>query len=310
MTYLFHLVVLAFGAFFLVYVALSIALAAAWPLLKKRGEGWEASVLFTLRIVPLLVAVAVVGLLIVPSFLYLEPFGTGEALQSLGLTLAFGGITVISAGAILALLASRRATRFVAAYPRIRTVEVAGSNTTALAVAAATPMLMVAGVCQPKLLISEEASRLLEPDEMQAAIRHELAHITCHDNLKKLVLRLIQFPFLHGLEQTWKRAAELAADDAAATNELAAVYLASALLKVASRASSRLPELTMSLLPDEAHTLRLRIDRLLAWKPRSEGRSSRSVLWTSFALLGLLLLTLGYGPLLGQVHELTELLFR
>jgi Zn-dependent protease with chaperone function len=310
MTYLFHLVVLAFGAFFLVYVALSIALAAAWPLLKKRGEGWEASVLFTLRIVPLLVAVAVVGLLIVPSFLYLEPFGTGEALQSLGLTLAFGGITVISAGAILALLASRRATRFVAAYPRIRTVEVAGSNTTALAVAAPTPMLMVAGVCQPKLLISEEASRLLEPDEMQAAIRHELAHITCHDNLKKLVLRLIQFPFLHGLEQTWKRAAELAADDAAATNELAAVYLASALLKVASRASSRLPELTMSLLPDEAHTLRLRIDRLLAWKPRSEGRSSRSVLWTSFALLGLLLLTLGYGPLLGQVHELTELLFR
>lgn len=310
MTYLLRLALLALGVFFLIYVALSIAVAAAWPPLKKRGEAWEASALYILRIVPLIVAVAVVGLLVVPSFLCLEPLGTGEAIGSLGLTLAFGGITVIGGGGISALLASWSTARFVAACPRSRKVEVVGSNTPAIAVAAPTPMLVVAGVCKPKLLISEEASRLLEPSEMQAAIRHELAHVTRHDNQKKLVLRLIQFPFMRGLEQTWMQAAELAADDVAATNEFAAVDLASALLKVASQSSGQLPDLAMSLVPDAEHTLRLRIERLLAWKPRSKRRPSRAIFWTPLALSCLVLLALGYGPLLRHVHELTELLVR
>jgi len=310
MTYLPRLTLLALGVFFLIYAALSIAVAAAWPFLKKQGEAWDASTLFILRTVPLIVALAVVGLLVVPSYLYLEPFGTSEALGSLGLMLAFGGITVIGAGAIFALLASWSAARFVAACPRTREAEVAGSNTLAIAVAAPTPMLVVAGVCQPKLLISEEANRLLEPGEMQAAIRHELAHVTRHDNLKKLVLRLIQFPFLRGLDRTWMQAAELAADDVAVTNEFAAVDLASALLKVASQSSGQLPELVMSLVPDAEHALRVRIDRLLAWKPYSKRQRSRAVFWKPFAISCLVLLAATYGPLLRHVHQLTELLVR
>lgn len=310
MTYLLRLTLLALGFFFLIYVALSMGVAAAWPLLKKRAEDWEASALYSLRIVPLIVAIVVVGLLVVPSFLYLEPLETREALGFLGLTLAFGGIAVIGGGGNSALWAFWSSARFVAACPRTRTVKIVGSNTTTIAIAAPTPMLVVAGVCQPKLLISEEASRLLEPSEMEAAIRHELAHVTRHDNLKKLVLRFVRFPFLRGLERTWMQAAELAADDVAATNEFAAVDLASALLKVASQPSGQLPDLAVSLVPDAEHTLRVRIERLLAWMPRSKRHPLRAVFWTALALSSLVLLAPSYGPLLGQVHELTELLVR
>jgi|SRR5580765_1877089 len=71
------------------------------------------------------------------------------------------------------------------------------------------------GHLSAQLLISEHAIQLLDESEMQAAIRHEVAYASFHDNFKKLVLRISQFPFLPGLEWPWMHAAEVAADDAA-----------------------------------------------------------------------------------------------
>jgi hypothetical protein len=104
-------------------------------------------------------------------------------------------------------------------------------------------------------------------------------------------------------------AAEFAADDAAATDESSAMDLASALLKVATQASARqMPELAASLLPDTDHTLRARIERLMAWQPRPAcARSHRSTLFI-VATFGIFAVSLG--PLLRHVHELSEFLIR
>ena len=78
MSYALRLTLLASAVFFLNYVSLSLCVAAAWRLVRKRAA-WNAGMLYVLRIAPVGVAIGVVGVLVIPSFLYLEPFGTGES---------------------------------------------------------------------------------------------------------------------------------------------------------------------------------------------------------------------------------------
>jgi hypothetical protein len=310
MTYLFRGALLWLGSFFLVYVTLSMVVAGAWQFLRSKAARWDASSLYGLRALPLMAASAIVIFLVIPSFLRLEEYQGEETVGRLGLGLAFGGIVVVGFGAISALLALRKARRFLASCPETRTWRLDNSDASVVEIATANPMFLVAGIYRPKLLISEQAVRLLDPCEMQAAIRHELAHASSHDNFKKLAFRVSRFPFLSGLERSWMQAAELAADDAAVTDESSAIDLASALLKVASRTSAReMPELATSLGPHTEQELRTRIERLISWEHRPASAPRRR-LWTLFILTGLGALAVSYGPLLRQVHELSELLIR
>ena len=61
------------------------------------------------------------------------------------------------------------------------------------------PALTVAGVRDVKVLVSEAAAAALSSAELRTAIRHELAHVSAHDNLKKLLFRLALFPGMGGL---------------------------------------------------------------------------------------------------------------
>lgn len=311
MSYLLRLTLLASAVFFLCYVSLSAAIAAMWTVVRSRARIWNAELLYGLRIAPFAFAIAVVGLFVIPSFLYLEPLGTSEVLGTPALGLASGGIAVVATGAASVLLASWRTARFIAACTKTRQLEIADSDTPAIEISGSAAILAVAGVCQPKLLISEQAHRLLEPGEMQAAIQHELAHVVRHDNLKKLAIRFVRFPFLAGLERRWLQAAELAADDAAVDNENAAVNLASALLKVARQSNgARIPDVAMSLVPENECTLRVRVERLLAWKPVETQRRPRASWWTALGLPVLVVVAVCYWPLLRNVHELSELFVR
>ncbi len=310
MTYFLRGALLWVAAFFLIYVTLSIGVAGAWRFLSRRTTAWNASFLYGLRALPLAAAVALVVFLVVPSFLFLEPYQTGERIGVLGLGLACGGIVVLGFGSLSALWALRKTDQFLASYPEKRLRQLHKSQL--VEIATATPMLLVAGICRPKLLISEQAVQLLDEGETQVAIRHELAHVSFHDNFKKLTLRAAKFPFLSGLEQRWMHAAEVAADDAAVTDESGALDLASALLKIAAQTSAgQIPELATSLVPDRDRdeALRARIERLMAWQPRpaSSRRRQPSAL---FILSGLILLAVCYGPLLRHVHELSELFIR
>jgi hypothetical protein len=309
MTYFLRGALLSSGAFFLIYVMLSIAVAAAWRLIGNRAAELGASLLYGLRAFPLAAAVVLAIFFVIPSFLYLEPYRTSETVGFSGLVLASGGIVVVGFGVVSALFASWKTARFVASCPRIRLVPHGESGASAVEVVAARPMLLVAGIHRPKLLISEPAVRLLDDGEMKVAIRHELAHVSFHDNFKKLVLRAARFPFLAGLERSGRQAAEIAADDVAATDESSAVDLASASLKVASQTSApaQVPDLAMSL--DTEHALHVRIERLLEWQPRADS-PPRSGLSALFIFCGLASLAVSYGPLLRYVHEMSELLIR
>jgi beta-lactamase regulating signal transducer with metallopeptidase domain len=171
-------------------------------------------------------------------------------------------------------------------------------------------MILVAGIFRPTLLISTRASELLNEREMQVAIRHELAHVRFRDNLRRLVLGFCGFPLLAGLERKWMQAAELAADDSAATDEASALDLASTLLKMANRScAAPNPEVAMSLLSEGDNALQARVERLLAWHPAAK-RGSHRFLFAAAAVSGIVLLAMNYGSLLGHVHELTELFVR
>lgn len=268
--------------------------------------------MYALRALPLAAALFFVAALVLPAFFYLEPHDPGETLGVSGLVLACGGMVVVVGGALSALFASWQTARFVASCPKSGTRQGVGdAGACPVEVVAAKPMLLVAGVRRPRLLISEQAVRLLDEREMRAAVRHELAHLDFHDNLKKLVLRAARFPFLAGLERSWMQAAELAADDAAATDESAALDLASALLKVASRSSpAPVPLLAMGLGAGSESALQTRVQRLLAWQPRRSVPSParrRAFFLCFFAVAAL---ATAYAPLLHHVHELCELLVR
>jgi len=311
MSYLLRGALLSSAAFFLAYVLLSLGVAGAWRLLGRRAAAWSASLLYGLRALPPAGALLFVAAFVVPAFVGLEPQSTDERFGIPGIALASAGLLIVALGAVSALLASWQTARFVASCPKSgarRRVGDAGAG--AVEVVSAKPLFVVAGIHRPKLLISEQAVRLLDENEMRVAVRHELAHARFRDNLKKLGLRAARFPFLSGLERSWMQAAELEADDAAVTDPSGALDLASALLKIAGASSpAPLPHLAMSLVPGTQSALQARVQRLLAWEPRRSSPSSarQRVFFLVFALAAL---AAGYAPLLRHVHELCELLVR
>ena len=310
MTYFVRAAFLSFSTFFLTYVLLSLVLVCGWRGIRKRGVEWSASLLFGLRVFPLVCAVALVTCLVLPSFLYLEPHQPGESFAIHALALGFGGLVLIGFGAVSALFAAWKTSRYVASCCRTGPIQRNEFGTATIKVAAASPLLLVAGVCKPTLLVSEQTHEILNPDELQVAIRHEMAHVRVRDNLKKLVLRFCRFPWLESLERSWMRRAELEADEIAVTNESAAVDLASALVKLASQLPhAQVPEIAMSLVRDSDDALRARVERLLTWKPRAIALPRKRLSMT-LALSGVAVFVAVYAPMLHHVHELTELLMR
>lgn len=251
-----------------------------------------------------------VASLVVPSFVFLEPYRTGESIAVLGGLLACAGLVIVVSGVALCFIAWRRTARFVTAHSPTDELRVEDFDTPALGIKTAMPIVLIAGIHRPKLLISEGATGLLEPAELQVAIQHELAHVVSRDNLKKLVIHCVKFPFMKQLERDWLQATEYAADDAAAISESAAVDLASALLKVAGHSGATgTPELAMSLVRDADDALGTRVARLLSWQGRRASRSrSRKRLFIS--IVSIAMLASIYMPVLKQIHEATELLVR
>jgi beta-lactamase regulating signal transducer with metallopeptidase domain len=302
--------VIALGVFFLVYAALSLLVGAGWRALRRDRRRVSSATAYGLRILPLAAALVVVALFTVPSFLRFEPRWDDEPIGIAALALASAGAVILIFGIINALLAWIRSSRCVSSWT-------SGSRTLNLEATApafqtpeSAPLLAVAGLCRPKLLISGCARRLLDPGELDVAIRHELAHVRRRDNLKKLLLRACVFPFLGALERSWLEAAEINADDEAVQDERSALDLASALLKV-SRLSPRAPgpELAMDLVSGAPGAVGARVERLLAWTPRARPQP-RFCIGVPAALVSAVAAGLTYMWVLARVHQFTELLVR
>jgi beta-lactamase regulating signal transducer with metallopeptidase domain len=102
-------------------------------------------------------------------------------------------------------------------------------------------------VFRPVLFICERVLRECPPEEIRAMLRHEAAHVTVRDNLKRFLIRACPDMLRAGgaLDRAWALAAEEAADAAAvAAQPGSAVELAQALIRVARIApTSPAPEL-------------------------------------------------------------------
>ena len=308
------------AVFVLLYVSLSLAVARGWKLIQRiarpitaRGS---ADLLFVLRVLPLALSSVVTLAFTLPSFLLLEPRATDEAIGSAPLALGFCCLILIGVGITRAVMAQLKASRslvkwldgsilmesqvmeFGDAVPIFRT----GNN---------APTLTVAGVCAPKVLVSEAAVAMLNPPELRTALRHEIAHVLCYDNLKKLVFRFSVFPAMAELENAWSEETEMAADDAAVSSFHDALDLAAALIKVSRLGSVEPPgELTMALLHSST-ALKARVQRLVAWdeapKLQADARWMYALTAAGAIVVGVVMT---YGSVLTQMHAVTEWLVR
>jgi hypothetical protein len=238
-----------------------------------------ARFLFVLRIAPLALTLLAVLAFCVPSYLWLEPQAAGEQVGSLCVAMALLGL-VLWAPALKRVIGAVRGTnRYLSECERHgRKITVPGEDSPALLLADKTTVFAVAGVFRPRLLISQRVLHGLSPEQREAALRHEHAHRTSGDNLKRFLILLAPdpLPFIASfgrLERAWSKFTEWAADDeATAGDSERALSLASALVRVArmkTGSQTRADYLACSLVGG-GKELSERVDRLLRPQPRPE----------------------------------------
>jgi len=300
--------------FVLFYCLLSALVAVAWRSLKllHATERSLAGLLFALRVLPLAASVVITFVFVVPSFQLLEPRSIDEGMGAMPLALGVCALLLIACGCFRVIAAQTTTSRVVAhwlegAHPL--NVD-AGAQTVTFRSRREAPPLTLVGVGKPRVLVSESTVALLSPDELQIALKHELAHVQSRDNLKKLVFRFCPFPGMARLESAWSQAAELAADDAAVSKLDDAVDLAAALVKLSRLVPvEAAPLCTVGFVTG---SISARVARLLAWDEAGKAQPMRIRPWYFIppVLVALLCVFATYGPALALTHEVTEWLVR
>jgi len=266
--YSLRLLCLCLASFFVVNAALGLSLSVASRRIIRMVEAMRprsvARFLFHLRLLPASVGAAAVLALCVPSYLLLEPDAGPERVGIACLVMA-------SLGAFVWLASIIKASRAVATSLHWnKSWRKAGVKKTGeLVVDSDAPLLALAGVFRPWLIISRGVLPALSADQLDVALLHENAHRSSRDNLKHLLLLLAPDPLpfvspFRALEQAWAKFREWAADDEAVQGDShRALSLASALLGVARMGTGpRLSFLHTSLVAGD-HDLSARVERLL-----------------------------------------------
>jgi Zn-dependent protease with chaperone function len=308
------------AVFVLLYVSLSLAVSRGWKLIRRlfrpHSARDSADLLFVLRILPLALSSLVTLAVTLPSFLLLEPHSTDEAIGTAPLALGFCCLVLIGAGITRASIAQLKASRALIKWldgsiPMDSQVVESRDAVPIFRTGKDTPTLTVAGVCAPKVLVSEAAVAMLNPPELRTALRHEIAHALRYDNLKKLVFRFSVFPAMTDLENAWSEETEMAADDAAVCSFQDALDLAAALIKV-SRLGPMEPsvELTTALLHSST-ALSTRVRRLVAWEKAQTPQTNGGWLYALPVAAAIVIgVVTTYGSVLTQMHAVTEWLVR
>jgi Zn-dependent protease with chaperone function len=302
--------------FLLLYASAALAVSRGWMLLRRvmapLASQDAANLLFALRILPFVLASVFTLVFTVPSFLLLEPRSTDEAVGTAPLMLSLCCLTLLIVGLVQAARAQMRTSRALVKWLDGSTVMRSQSAVPVFRTQQNAPSLTVAGVREPKVLVSEAAIAVLTPPELRTALNHEMAHARSYDNLKKLLFRFSVFPGMTGLESAWSEQAELAADDAAVSCVKEALDLAAALIKV-SRLGTLPPETTLTTgLLHSSTALETRVQRLVSWEQISRAPADAKRGRYAFLSFGgtVLLIVATYGSVLTGLHTVTEWLVR
>jgi Zn-dependent protease with chaperone function len=307
------------AVFVLLYVSVSLAVSQGWKVIQRglrpRSPRSSSDLLFALRVLPLALSSFVTLVFALPSFLLLEPHSTDEAIGTAPLALGFCCLILIGIGIVRAVIAQRRASLALVKWldgSRLMESQITGSagSVPIFRTGNDCPTLTVAGLCAPKVLVSEAAVATLNPSELRTALRHEMAHALRYDNLKKLVFRFAVFPAMAKLEHAWSEQTEMAADDAAVSSFTDALDLAAALIKVSRLgAIESSGELTMALLHSST-ALSARVHRLVKWNNDRSQQAEKKWWYALPAAAMVAAVVMTYGSMLAQMHTVTEWLVR
>jgi Zn-dependent protease with chaperone function len=301
--------------FLLLYGVMSIAVMRGWRYARRAGSKFStrrlADVLLVLRGLPFAAAAMITLAFVVPSFLLLEPRVVAEPIGEIPLTLGACCLLLFGAGLVNAIAAQVKTSRTVDGWLQGATLGPACYPVPLFRIQPSAPALTVAGLREPRVLLSDAAAAVLSAQELETALKHEIAHVRRRDNLKKLLFRLCVFPGMAVLESAWSEAAEMAADDAAVSSSSEALDLASALIKLSRFAPVHTAvALTTALVDGSA--LNARVERLVAWDETRVAHPQRLLpwYWAPTLLGGLFCVVMTYGGVLSRVHDLTEWLVR
>jgi Zn-dependent protease with chaperone function len=319
--YLLRLLCLCLASFFVVNALLSLTASFASRAAIRMAENMRprtaAHFLFVLRLLAFALGVGTVLGLCIPSYLWFEPQAIPERIGWTCLTLALLG----AAGWSLSITRTARAVGASNRCYRLwqqagREARISGEASQAVIVEKEAPLLALAGVFRPRLIVSDGVLRALSADQLDVALHHENAHRVSRDNLKRLLLLVAPgpIPFIasfSSLDRAWAKFSEWAADDEAARgNSLRALSLAAALVRVARMGTGpRLPFLHTSLVGSD-RDLSARVDRLLRMQPAGPVSPSRTRSLTFGVGLGIaacMAMLMAWTPVLSSVHRLLEL---
>jgi Zn-dependent protease with chaperone function len=315
--YFLRLLYLCLAAFFVIHTAagLMVALAtqaavcAAQRMCARRAAGF----LLALRLLPPALALLLVGGVCVPSYLLLEQEASAEEVGWLCLAAALLSACLWSASLARSWRAAVRSARHSRDWERTGSPsKLPGGRRPVWVVDSPAPLLALAGVFRPRLVISRPAAAALSPAQLCAALRHEEAHRRSRDNLKRLLLLLAPglLPGWHGfhaLECAWTRFAEWAADDAAAAgNPRRSLSLAAALVRIA-RMGGAPPALPLSVgFLADGRDLKARVDRLLRPAMTAPAAQRVSVIPAAVALALVFVAVSLHPATLESAHRLLE----
>jgi Zn-dependent protease with chaperone function len=269
-------VCISLATFFLAHLALGLGVSLIARPAARLGERIRphlaARCLLVLRLLPAVGAALIVVVVCLPSYLWLEPEAPTERVGFGCLAVALLGIAMWAVSLARGLRAAAGSRRFLrrcqnAGHPaRLPGVWI---------VDGAAPLVALGGIVRPRLVISRGVISALSPDELAAALRHERAHWTSRDNLKRLCILLTPgiLPFAGSsrtLGRGWRKFAEWAADDRAVDGSARRSFaLAAALVRVA-RMSADAPPSSLARLLGDTDQLAARVDRLLRPAPPSQ----------------------------------------
>lgn len=321
-SYTLKLLVTCSASFFLIHCALSWAtsvssrVAIRWA--ERLSPRLGARVLFFLRIFPASFSLLVVLGFCVPSFLLFEPRTYAERLNLPCFMIAIFGLTIWLISICKSVCASVSSQTFVRRVERVgQKISLAPGSLPAWVLSKGPPTFALWGIIRPRLILSRDVLDALSAEELDVVLRHEAAHRTFGDNLKRLLLLLAPdpLPFLRcfaGLDRTWAELSEWAADDEATRGDAqASVVLAQALIRVSRLGLTSPSRLAASMISD-GH-LAKRVDRLLSIKPAGEAQSSLRkssswplVLFFMASVLFAVTIFVERSPVLYAVHRLIE----
>jgi Zn-dependent protease with chaperone function len=318
--YLFRLICLCAATFFLVHAALGLGLRlAARSIIRfaNRMKPREATrFLLFVRFLPLVGTAFVVLGVCLPSYLWLEPRASLETVRAGFVIAAICGASIWISSLLRAGWAVAAARRFAQRCEETRTKSnFPGMDHPVDILDSDAPVLLMAGIVRPRLVLSRAVLSALSSEQLQSALRHEQAHRTSRDNFKRLLLLLSPeiVPFTRifdPIDRAWAKFSEWAADDdACASDPERSVSLAESLVRVArmGAAPRSMPLCTSFIPPDQ--DLSARVGRLLRpqFVEMKSWRRVRTIFGGAACIIAALLTVILLRPsLLHSVHELLE----